>query len=213
MMTITIFGATGKMQHILVGLALKKGYRVIGYARNPEKMNIRHPNLTLVQGTMEDKSTIAKAIANSDAVIETVGAVSKGTQNIISIMEQKGPKRLIVVSTTNVGDANDLPDLKFTFFMAFTRLLLKLIGLFNTQIFNAVREVRKAATSARSSNLEWTLVRIAVLNNKPISNKIHAGYLGRRLINLSISRADMASFILEQVVDQTYIKQAPAISN
>lgn len=211
--TITIFGATGRMSHLLIQQALNKGYRVIGYARNPSKMKITHDRLEIVQGTLDNVTAIEAAIKKADAVIETVGGVSQGTQHIISAMQKAGVRRLIIVSTANASDLKDLPDLKFNSLMAFTRMLLKLIGIFNAQIFNAVRELRKAAEFVRASGLNWTIVRVAILNDKPQSNNVRSGYLGHGIVSVSISRADMAAFLLQQVEDETYLQQAPVISN
>lgn len=212
-MTITIFGVTGRMQHLLVQQALDKGYRVVGYARSPSRMTIQHPNLILKKGTMLDGTTIEEAIQGSDVVIETVGCVSEGTKLIIQAMKKFNVKRLIVVSTSNARDGKDLPDKKFALLLGMTRGALKLLGLFNRQYRNAVYELRKIAGMVRNSDLDWTLVRVAGLTNKAKSNDVKSGYLGQGIISFSTSRADMADFLLQQVTDKTYIRQAPAISS
>lgn len=212
-MTITVFGVTGRMQHLLVQQALDKGFKVIGYARSPSKMTFRHPNLVLKKGTMLDYAAIEEAVRGSDAVIETVGCLSKGTELIIGAMEKFKVRRLIVVSTSNAKDSNDWPDQKFAILLAITRAVLKFLGLFNPQYSNAVSELRKIAEIVRSSDLDWTLVRVAGLNNNAKSGSVKAGYLGRGVIGFQTSRADMAHFLLDQVTDTTYIKKAPAISS
>jgi len=212
-MTITIFGATGRMQHLLVQQALDTGHKVIGYARTPSKMTIQHPNLTLIKGTMLDKTAIEEAVEGSDVVIETVGCVSEGTKLIIQAMKKFKVKRLIVVSTSNAKDSKDLPDKKFALLLGMTRGVLKLLGLFNRQYRNAVSELRKIAEIVRNSDLDWTLVRVAGLNNNARSNHVKSGYLGQGRLSFTTSRADMADFLLQQVTDSTYIKQSPAISS
>lgn len=201
------------MQHLLVQQALGKGYRVVGYARSPSRMTIQHPNLILKKGTMLDRTTIEEAIQGSDVVIETVGCVSEGTKLIIQAMKKFNVKRLIVVSTSNARDGKDLPDKKFALLLGMTRGALKLLGLFNKQYRNAVYELRKIAGIVRNSDLDWTLVRVAGLTNKAKSNDVKSGYLGQGIISFSTSRADMADFLLQQVTDKTYIRQAPAISS
>jgi hypothetical protein len=52
-----------------------------------------------------------------------------------------------------------------------------------------------------------------MLNNNPKSGKVRAGYLGRGEVETWISRADLADFLLRQVQDTKYLRQAPAISN
>lgn len=162
---------------------------------------------------MLDGTTIEEAIQGSDVVIETVGCVSEGTKLIIQAMKKFNVKRLIVVSTSNARDGKDLPDKKFALLLGMTRGALKLLGLFNRQYRNAVYELRKIAGMVRNSDLDWTLVRVAGLTNKAKSNDVKSGYLGQGIISFSTSRADMADFLLQQVTDKTYIRQAPAISS
>jgi hypothetical protein len=52
-----------------------------------------------------------------------------------------------------------------------------------------------------------------MLNNKPKSGKVRAGYIGRDEVGTWISRADIAVFMLSQIEDVKYVRQAPAISN
>ena len=74
-------------------------------------------------------------------------------------------------------------------------------------------EVRSAAEAVRASDLDWTLVRVAKLNDQPATGDIKVGHYGQGVVGLSLSRADMAAFLLGQVTDETYLRAAPAISN
>jgi hypothetical protein len=77
----------------------------------------------------------------------------------------------------------------------------------------AYEEIVSVARLVRESNTDWTIVRVSMLNNKPGSGKIRAGYLGKKQVGTNISRVDLAAFILAQVQDATYLRQAPAVSN
>jgi hypothetical protein len=77
----------------------------------------------------------------------------------------------------------------------------------------AYEEVVSVADAVRSSNLDWTIVRLTLINDKPESGKVRAGYLGRHEVGMQISRADIAGFMLKQVRDTKYMHQAPVISN
>jgi len=64
--------------------------------------------------------------------------------------------------------------------------------------------------------IQWFLVgrdSLTLLNNKPKSGKVRAGYLGKGEVRTWISRADIAEFMLKQVQDTKYLRQAPAINN
>jgi uncharacterized protein YbjT (DUF2867 family) len=64
----------------------------------------------------------------------------------------------------------------------------------------------------RDSGLDWVLVRPSVLNDKPGRNEIRAlddlsGFHGG-----TIARADVASFVLDQVRGNTWLHRAPLIT-
>jgi putative NADH-flavin reductase len=200
---ITLFGATGQMGHLLASQALDAGHTITAYARNPERLHIDHPNLSVVAGQLDNDEAILAAVQDADAVIEGVGAVSDGTRRIIAAMDNSAVRRLVVVSTCSVPDLQDLPDAKFKALVQFVK----------TAAPTPYREVRRAAEIVRASALDWTLVRVAKLNNKNATGQIKAGYYGHGVVGLSITRADMAAFLLDQVVNLRYLHQAPAISN
>jgi hypothetical protein len=75
------------------------------------------------------------------------------------------------------------------------------------------KDIVGAAEAVRGSDLDWTIVRVATLNDKPKTGVVKVGYVGADQVGLGISRADFADFILKQVEDRGYLKKAPAISN
>jgi hypothetical protein len=80
-------------------------------------------------------------------------------------------------------------------------------------IHAAYEDIIGAAEAVRSSDLDWTIVRVAMLNDKTKTGAVKVGYVGTGQVDLNISRADFADFMLKQVEDKRYLKQAPAISN
>jgi len=188
---------------LLVRQALDAGHTITAYARNPERLHIDHPNLSVVAGQLDNDEAILAAVQDADVVIEGVGAVSDGTRRIIGAMGKSGVRRLVVVSTCSVPDPQDLPDAKFKALVRFVK----------TAAPTAYSEVGRAAETVRASALDWTLVRVAKLNNKNATGQIKVGYYGHGIVGLSITRADMATFLLDQVANLTYLHQAPAISN
>ncbi|WP_328718693.1 NAD(P)H-binding protein [Streptomyces sp. NBC_00247] len=202
-MRITIFGSTGRMGQLLVRQALDAGHIVTAYARTPAKLLVSHPNLSVVAGQLDDEEAILEAVRGADAVIEGVGSESAATRRIIAAMDASGVGRLVVVSTCSVPDPADLPDLKFKALVRFVK----------TAAPRAWAEVRAAAEAVRASDLDWTLVRVAKLDNGPATGEIKVGHYGHAVVGLSLSRADMASFLLGQVTDLTHLREAPAISN
>jgi putative NADH-flavin reductase len=200
---ITIFGATGRTGHLLAGQALAAGHQVTAYARHPERLRIVHRDLRTVGGELDDDAAIRGAVRGADAVIEGVGAVSEGTRRIVTAMQDAGVTRLVAISTCSAEDPADRPDPK-------VRALVRLV---KTAAPGPYAQVRAAAQIIRASDLDWTLVRVARLTSRPAAGAISAGYYGHGAIGLSITRADLAAFLLSQATGRTFVRQAPAISN
>ncbi len=118
-------------------------------------------------------------------------------------MKRQGVHRLIMTSTLSVKDPGDKPDLR-------TNAMVNLVRI---TMHAAYEDIVSAAQAVRASDLDWTIVRLALLNNGPITGKIRTGYVGRGEVGTRISRADIADFMLKQIDDVRYLCQAPVISN
>lgn len=210
-MRIAIFGATGGTGKQLIQQALGAGYEVVAYARNPSKLDIRHEHLKVIQGELADAALIESAVSGVDVVISALGPrggskgrpVTQGMKNIIVSMKKQGVSRLIVTSTLSAKDPNDRSDFKTQ----------AMVGLVKLTMRDAYEDIVSAAEAVRNSDLDWTIVRLSMLNNNVKSGKVRAGYVGRGEVGTSISRADVAYFMLKQVEDRKFLRQAPAISN
>ena len=211
MKRIAVFGATGGTGKQLVEQALASGDEVVAYVRNPSKLGITHEHLSIIQGELSNVAMIERAVSGADAVISVLGPrgdsknkpLTQGMQNIIAAMKKQGVHRLIIASTLSAKDSNDKPEFR-------ARVL---VGLVKLSMKAAYEEIVSVAEAVRASDLDWTIVRLTMLNNKPKSGKVRAGYRGRGEVGTWISRADVADFMLSQIEDVKYLRQAPAISN
>jgi putative NADH-flavin reductase len=75
-MNILVFGATGKTGHEVVRQSLSHGHHVNAYVRNPDKLMVNDPDLTLIKGELSDYEKIMQTLEGNDAVISTLGASS-----------------------------------------------------------------------------------------------------------------------------------------
>jgi len=210
---LTIFGGTGEAGKQLIERALVEGNEVVAFARNPSKLALHHEHLTVVQGELYDKAGIERAVNGADAVISLLGPrpgedskskpLIQGTRNIIAAMKRFSVRRLIVVSTPSASAPNDLPDLKFKM----------LVSIIKTTMRPVYDEIISVVQIVRDCDLDWTIVRVSILNNNPAFGEVRIGYLGRGEVGTQLSRADMAGFILDELKNARYIRQMPAISN
>ena len=209
-MKLAILGATGSTGKLLVQQALGAGHHVVAFARTPSKLGIEHEHLDMVQGDVQDAEQVANAIAGTEAVLSVLGPtsnepayeVSKGMVNILAAMEKHGVRRLIQTVGAGVGDSRDEPGL-------FDRMIKVLLKLASRHVFEDMVRVNDII---RASDLDWTLVRVPMLTDEPPAGDVKVGYLGKG-VGSRISRADIAAFMLKQADSDTYLRQAPVISN
>jgi hypothetical protein len=78
---------------------------------------------------------------------------------------------------------------------------------------NALAEIDGMAAAVTDSDLDWTIARISNPTDKPAKGATRAGFLGRDSVGMAMTRADIATFLVDQLTDDTYLRAAPAISN
>ena len=218
-MKIVVFGSTGSVGQHIVKQAIQKNYQVVAFARHPENLNISNNLLRLYSGDVYDTKAVNEAITGCDAVLITLGSSklsgnlrSKGTQHIVDAMEQQGIKRLICQTTLGMGDSYS----NLNFFWKYI-----MFGFILKKVF---QDHAKQEAIVKKSSLDWTLVRPSsftddVAKGRPKKTKdqqqnYQYGFPPTaKNLTLKVLRSDVADFMLKQLVDETFIKKAPGISN
>jgi putative NADH-flavin reductase len=209
-MKLAIFGGTGRTGQHLINQALEAGHEVTALARTPSKLGIQHPNLRIVQGDVQQLESVMETIAGADAVLSVLGptantpdyAISKGTRHILDAMQAHSIRRLIISAGAGVPDPNDEPKL-------FHRLISLLLHVASKHV---VADMTQAAEMVRRSDCDWTIVRVPMLTDEPKSGAVRVGWVGKGT-GPRLARADMAAFMLMQLENETYLRQAPVISS
>ena len=208
-MKVLIFGASGGTGRELLKQALDKGLEVTAFVRDATKVeDIHHPNLAVLVGNVLNMQDVGHAVTGQDAVLYAVGAGPKrttireqGTRIVIEAMKAANVKRLVCLSSFGVGDSRS--DLSF-----FTRYIV--VGIFLRHAF-ADHERQEAVVE--NCALDWTLVRPPHLKPGAHTGKYRHGLtLAFGDIKGWISRGDLADFMLKQLEDDCYVRQAPRIS-
>src|SRR5664279_4681029 len=76
-MRVLVIGASGKTGHEVVRQGLAAGHEVTAFVRDPSRLNVRGPRLTVVRGDMRSVDDLRRALAGQDAVISTLGGSAK----------------------------------------------------------------------------------------------------------------------------------------
>ncbi|MBD2751174.1 SDR family oxidoreductase [Microvirga sp. BT688] len=206
---ILVLGATGGTGRLIVSQAVARGCEVTVLVRSAETARDLE-GVKLIVGDARDESTLRQALKGRDAVISALGTpaspfrevtfLSSATQAIVSAMKAEHVSRLVCITGIGAGDSAGHGGFLFDN-LIFPLLLRKVYADKNRQ-----------ETIIRNSGLDWVLVRPSILNNKPGGNTIRAftdlsGFRGG-----TISREDVAKFVLDQVGASTWLHQSPLIT-
>ena len=206
-MRLLIFGATGGTGRHLVSQALEQGRQVTAFVRDPSKLSAKHPNLTIVKGDLSDRNSVAGALNGVDAAISVLGndtrkalfkpnnIISQNLPNIMSAMQQGGVERLLLVSSFGINANMFWPQ----------KLLLR------TLLRNLFADLPVQEKLIKESGLNWTIVRPTRLTNGPKTGACRSGDLYIHPFT-SISRADVAAFLLKEAVSPEYQRKVVTIS-
>jgi len=127
--------------------------------------------------------------------------ISEGTRNIVQAMERAGIKRFVCETSLGVGDSK--------WKMGALHNLIA-VPLFLRNVF-ADKEVQERIIE--SSTLDWVIVRPTALSNGAQRNAYRAGPdVGNWLVPSRISRADVASFMLQQLTAGEYLRKTPGLA-
>lgn len=204
-MKTIIFGATGKTGQHAWRAALERGHEVTVFVRSPGKIDSDDPQLRVVQGDVFDADAVGEAVAGHDAAIICLGSVSlkdkttltRGTSIVNDAMERHGGERLIVLSAAGV-------EASWAQIGSMSRLLFK------TMLRNVFADHHAQEALVRSSSLDWTIARAAILKDGPASGDVTASNTAKVS---KINRADVAGFLVDQLTDASYSRRAVSITS
>ncbi|MFN5575684.1 MAG: NAD(P)-dependent oxidoreductase [Bacteroidota bacterium] len=213
-MKVTIFGATGFSGQAILADSIKQGQEVTILVRDASKIPIKHQNLTLVEGNVLNPQTVASVLHHQEAVIQCLGVSGKGdgkpttfisdaTKIIVDEMQNQKIKRLIAMS--NVGAGNSIAFQPWFF----TRIILP---YFMKWLKVIIEDKNRMEPIIMNSNLDWTIVRCPNIVDKPAKGRCNATLDGKGL-KLSITLSDLSKFMVDQLKQTVFIKQAPSVSN
>jgi putative NADH-flavin reductase len=212
-MKLSLFGATGPTGKHLIEEALKQGYNLSIYTRDARKLDAFAGRAEIVVGDLQNREAIAKCVQGADAVISALGPnslkvqgdrpIMHGLSHIIDAMKQSHVRRLIQISTAAYRDPKDRIDLK----AHSVALLFRLIAR------KAYEDIKATGALIAKSNLDWTLVRIPYLKDGPAEGELDVGWYGKTKLAMSLSRGNLAKFLVNQVTDRKFLRAAPGIAN
>ena len=112
MKDIILIGASGFVGSAILEEALNRGHKVTALVRNPEKIQVKNENLTVLAVDATDVETLSKVVAGKDAVISAYNPgwgnprlyeeILENYPKIIEGVKKAGVQRLLVVGGAGV---------------------------------------------------------------------------------------------------------------
>jgi putative NADH-flavin reductase len=208
-MKILIVGATRGIGRQVLEQALAARHAVTALVRDVRRLDVQHEQLQVVKGDILDANSVALAMAGQEAVCCSIGVkvpwltvpvFSEGTRNLLEAMKKSGVGRLVCVTGIGAGDSRGHGG--FLFDRLFFPLLLKAV----------YADKDRQESLIKASELDWVIARPGFLTNGPLTGRYRA------ITDLSgvtagwISRADVAHFILQQLVAPSHLRQTPLLT-
>jgi putative NADH-flavin reductase len=189
--------------------ALEQGHTVTAFARAPGKIQTHHERLHIVQGNVLDVLAVERAVAGHDAVLCALGvnrdepttALAQGTRHILQAMGKHGVRRIVCVSAAGfLGEQADF---------LIGKILFWYFGRFLTRLFDAMK---RQYQELKKSAVDWIAVRPFLLDEGPRRGKYRIAVVGIPSRGYRINTGDVAEFMLQQLVNDEYVRKAPAIA-
>jgi uncharacterized protein YbjT (DUF2867 family) len=212
MAKVLITGASHGIGLETTRAALRAGHSVRALARSAASIPIQDVNLDKVSGNALDRDTIRKALEEVDVVVQTLGVdssprvifegtrlFSESTRILVDAMKTAGVNRLITVTGLGAGDSRGHGGLLYDA-VVFPLLLKRVYDDKDVQEW-----------IVKSSGLDWTIVRPGLLTNSPAIGRYRVLTASKDWRFGSISRADVADFLVRQVDDRALIGKTPLL--
>ena len=205
---IAVLGGGGRTGKFLVSALITRGLPVKLLLRSPEHFTPPDGRITVIKGDARDQGAIHTLLKNCRAIISTVGqrrdeplVASRATENIINAMRDHGIRRYILVGGINIDTPFDEKGPQTNSATTWMR-----------ENFRAIHEDRqKAYAMLANSDLDWTLVRVPMIEFKEGRDNFDVDLKDCR--GSKITADAIAGFLVDQLSDDRYFRKAPFIWN
>lgn len=208
---VVVFGATGGTGRQLVRQALDAGRRVRALARRPDALDVRHPDLDVVAGDVLAPEDVRRVVRPGDRVVSALGighsraattVYSRGTANVLSAMAHADVRRLVCLSTCGLEAGSAAAPLQ--------RLVARQV--LQRVLRRPYADMTEMESLVRGTGVDWTVVRAARLTDGRRTGRYRVGDAGTLRGSWSISRADLAEYLLRSLHDPDPVRRTVEIA-
>jgi putative NADH-flavin reductase len=208
-MKLVVLGATGGVGQEIVRQAIERGHAVTAFVRSPDQLKAFSDRITLLKGDLLNAVELERVLEGQDAVASAFGPrvpISRTDAKLLqrfagvltTAMLRARVRRLVLVSTAFLFKDSIVPPAYLV-----GRLLFR-------ELVADASEMERVITG---SGLDWTIVRPPQLTDKRPTGRyrVREGHLPH--FGFTISRADVAHFMLKSVENHGAIGKIVGVSN
>ena len=213
-MKVCIVGASGKLGQYMVKHTLDRGYEVVGVCREQSvgKLDAFKGHITIVPGATNDREVIKRAVAGCDGVLTVlvpwgIQQYSSGTAQAVMDFAEPGARLIFSCGWHISRDGKDVYSRKL-------RVLVEIAGRL-ARLFRVVEleDQVEACRRVFASNTRWTVVRGSDLEEgESLGLPVWSRHVGDPILESNLTRrVDFALFMVEALVNDELVHEAPAI--
>lgn len=216
--TLLVLGSTGSCGRHFVLHAVNAGFDVRCLVRDPTRVTsnrfswANHSNVEIVEGQVDDAQAVHDACVGVAAVVCMVGPprgakvspLGPAVRHVVEGMRQAGVKRLIV-------QAGGFTKIEGT--PSFAEKLMRKIFIWmtNEAAMIAGNDEMAAFLSQTCSDLDWTITRPGMLDEREESGPIEAAHnYGAGMPSGKIGKIDLTRWYIDLIHDERSYQKAPA---
>ncbi len=203
-MKIVIFGASGSVGKFLIDEAVAQGNQVVAVSRQAGNV-AEQANVSVQIADYTDQTSLQKVIAGSDAVIISLGdfGVVDPVRQITLAMRAVNVDRVEIVTGygADVASRQSLTTAELTEFMGVRQDYLE--GTTNKE---------KQVAILKQSGLTYTNVQPSWLTFDPATKAYRYGEFTPKSVHDELSRADLAAFMITNLMKDQFRNQSVYIS-
>jgi putative NADH-flavin reductase len=204
-----VVGGTGSLGQVIVARALERGHRVTLLARDPKRVQLRSPDLDVVEGDALLPPSIDSAVAGHDAVVNALGAglvrrttlFSDSTRILIDSLHRHGVRRLVAITGVGAGETKGHGGFLYDHVI---------YPVFNRGVY---QDKDRQEALIRASDLDWTLVRPASFREKSTTTPIEVIVQVAGVSLCWISRREVSAFVVDELEHRQFVRQAVFIGH
>jgi NAD(P)-dependent dehydrogenase (short-subunit alcohol dehydrogenase family) len=213
-MRTCIVGASGKLGKYMVQHALDRAYEVVGVCREKSvgKLAEFDGRITVVPGATDDREVIERAVAGCDGVLVVlvprgVHGYSSGTAQAVLDYAEPGARLVFSSGWHITRDGQDVYSWRVKALVNVAGRLARLARVIDLD------DQVEACRRVFASDTRWTVVRGSTLEEGDSQGlPVWSRHVGDPILESDITRrVDFALFMVEALVNDDLVHEAPAI--